>query len=59
MSSWSAWQGINFSTRKAADNAKKITKKNIKKNSNFEYEFRNTKGTRDFPYRVEFRMRGK
>jgi hypothetical protein len=55
MSSWSVWQGNNYSTKRAAEVAKKRLLKYRSKE--FEYETRIVKGSKEFPYRVEFRLR--
>ena len=54
MNEWSTWTGVNFSTKKNAANANRKVAKGLK---NTDVQTRIVKGTKDFPYRAEFRLR--
>jgi len=54
MAEWSTWMGTDFAKKKTAENALKKSVKNLKYT---EAQTRIVKGTKDLPYRAEFRLR--
>ena len=54
MSDWTIWIGVNFSSKKNAANANRKVVKGLNRD---DVQTRIVRGTKEFPYRAEFRLR--